>query len=70
MKVTVNGTDFELYVDFLRYQDIVILSGWPPDEDGLAITYEAGKRRGTVQPGRSIDIEDGMVFDAVRCLAA
>lgn len=74
-QITVNGTPFGIKTEFLSYADIVVLAGSPPDRGDLTITYwtkgEGDRHRsGTVTPGRSIDVEDGMHFTAVNTSAA
>lgn len=67
-QIIVNGLEFDCKVEHASYEDIVLLAGMP-EAKNLTMTYRCDHgdicRSGTLVPGRSIDVEDGMVFDAV-----
>lgn len=69
MQITVNGSPFDVQVEHLSYEDIALLAG-KPEAKFLTVVYRNTPkgdmhRSGTLIPGRSIDAEDGMIFDAV-----
>lgn len=74
MEIMVNGSKFDVRVEYLSYEDVALLAGHPGDT-GLTVVYTRPPRTdyavsGTLVPGRSIDIEERMVFDAVQTGAA
>jgi hypothetical protein len=76
VQITVNGLPFTVRSPehMVTYEQIALLAG-KPDDKSLTITYEIfppwrAKRSGTLRPGRSIDVEDGMTFDAVPTIGA
>lgn len=71
VKIVVNGLPFNISPPehMVSYEQIALLAG-KLDDNSLTITYEIfppwrAKRSGTLRPGRSIDVEDGMTFDVV-----
>lgn len=76
VEIMVNGSKFEVAVDRVTYSDIAVLAGHSPEDDGLTIVYirppppSGSAVAGTLTPGRGIDIEDRMTFDAMRTSAA
>lgn len=71
-EIVVNGksSHVEPEAGFLSYDDVALLACAPGDQD-LTITYTRPPVNnhavsGTLRPGHSIDIEEKMVFDAVR----
>lgn len=73
-EITVNGEPFGIKTEFVSYDDVALLAGRPGAKE-LTITYwcKGGgdrSRRGTLTPGRSIDVESGMHFTAVHTGAA
>lgn len=74
MEIMVNGSKFEIVQEHLSYEDIALLAGKPEAKD-LTVVYTRPPKdnrgvSGTLIPGRSIDVEDKMTFDAVRTGAA
>lgn len=74
MQIIVNGSAFDVQEAFLTYDDITLLAGKPGDQS-LTITYTTPPvdnrgLSGTLRPGRSIEAEHNMVFDAVNTGAA
>ena len=73
VRITVNGLPFTVraHDHLISYEQIALLAG-RPDDKSLTVTYELirecrpPERSGMLRPGRSIDVEDGMTFDAVR----
>jgi hypothetical protein len=68
MKIIINGTIHDLDVTNLTYDNLISLAGF---EDGriVSITYKSKKvndtqRTGILLPGCSVEVEDGMVFNA------
>jgi hypothetical protein len=70
MRIVVNADEFDVKTEFISYEDVALLAGRPPGDASLTVVYttppvEGRGRSGTLIPGRSIDIEPGMTFDAV-----
>jgi hypothetical protein len=68
MKIIINGTQQDLDTTHFTYEDLIALAGF---EEGrtISITYRSKRmgdtqRSGMLIPGRSVELEDGMVFNA------
>jgi hypothetical protein len=71
VKIVVNGLPFTIRPPehMISYEQIALMAG-KPEDNSLTITYEIfppwrAKRSGTLRPGRSVDVEDGMIFNAI-----
>lgn len=65
MEITINGTKQPLK---LTYEDIIMRAGYKPNRI-ISVVYRGKKhgdihREGTLYPGASVEVEDGMVFNA------
>lgn len=66
--IFVNGEKAFNVSDVLTYEEIVTLAGKDAQAPGqLTVQYTRGadKPSGTLLPGQSVRVRDGMVFDAV-----
>ena len=67
MQITLNGSALEAKADYLTYEDIAAMVG----RESPTITFWVRKGlSGTLLPGRSLVLEDGMVIDATETNAA
>lgn len=68
MNITINGTAYEVAGNSITHEQVTDLAGQPIS---ASVTY-TGPRRGDAQrsgimsPGKTIELEDGMDFTAVR----
>jgi hypothetical protein len=70
MQITVNGTRHDIPRGPVDYLQIASLAG-RPDDQYLTVTYHWSglsdvTRQGTLMPGKSVEGDDGMIFNAVR----
>jgi len=68
MDITINGQRHIFDVTQLKYQDLIVHAGYKPDMT-VSVTYRSKRsgdfqRSGILSPGQSVEIEDGMVFNA------
>ena len=67
--IVVNGTEKTVYQDELSFDDLVKLAFDPVPTGpnvGFTITYRRGhgdKPEGSLEPGQSVKIKDGMIFN-------
>lgn len=67
--IIVNGRPHEVEKVRLSYEEVVALSGMPsqPAGDGtVRVSYRRGperNREGTLLPGKSVRVKEGMIFD-------
>lgn len=66
--IVVNGRAKKWAKDKISYDELVALSGLPPPSGpnpGFTITYHngPGHHDGTVVPGQSVEVRNGMVFN-------
>ncbi len=69
MHIIVNGKHHDIPRGQIDYATIAALAGYP-DDQYLSVTYHGKRhgdtgRSGILIPGKSIDGDDGMVFNAV-----
>jgi hypothetical protein len=68
MEITINGLKNILEVTHLKYEDVVAHAGFYKDRI-ISVTYRSKRsgdtqRSGILNPGSSVEIEDGMIFNA------
>jgi hypothetical protein len=66
MQIIFNGERFTPVGDTLSYEGIASMVGY----DNPTVTFFSDGKSGTLQPGRTLHLEDNMVIDAVRTGAA
>jgi hypothetical protein len=68
MDITINGQRNIFDVTSLKYEDIIAQAGFERDRI-ISVTYRSKRsgdtqRSGILSPGNSVEIEDGMIFNA------
>lgn len=71
MKIIVNGHELEIVATKLSYEEIKsMVSQYPNSPADYTVTFRDNhqrvpRREGTLIPGESITLKDGMVFNAI-----